>query len=119
MACPNPDCTYFGCGVETIHAMVSCGVRGKTDHIQRWKCQASGTTVSEHKFTPLYHLKTPPRRISLVLALLANGLDPSAARMFPLAITLDITGYHFRQVFALHIQSSYCYYLSVRPPRRR
>jgi hypothetical protein len=34
VACPNPECTYFGCAVESIHAMVSCGVRGKTDSIR-------------------------------------------------------------------------------------
>jgi hypothetical protein len=70
---------YYGCGVETIHAMVSCGVRGKTDRMRRWKCQACGTTVTERKYTVLYQLKTPPGRISLVMALLANGLDVSAA----------------------------------------
>jgi transposase-like protein/IS1 family transposase len=79
VACPNPNCVYFGCSVESIHAMVACGVRGKTDQIRRWKCQACGTSVSERKYTPLYHLKTPPARICLVMALLANGLDPSAA----------------------------------------
>jgi len=79
VTCPNPDCKYFGCAVETIHAMVSCGVGGKTDTICRWKCQACGKTVSERKFTPLYRLKTAPSRISLVMSLLANGLDPSAA----------------------------------------
>ena len=79
VACPNAQCMYFGCTVETIHAMVSCGVRGKTDKIRRWKCQACGSSVSERKYTPLYHLKTPPSRICLVMSLLANGLDPSAA----------------------------------------
>jgi IS1 family transposase len=59
--------------------MVACGVRGKTDKIRRWKCQACGASVSERKHTPLYHLKTPPSRICLVMSLLANGLDPSAA----------------------------------------
>jgi len=54
-------------------------VRGKTDTIRRWKCQACGKTVSERKFTPLYRLKTAPSRIGLVMFLLANGLDPSAA----------------------------------------
>jgi IS1 family transposase/transposase-like protein len=79
VSCPNPDCVYFGCTVESIHAMVSCGVRGKTDRIRRWRCQACGTSVSERMFTPLYHLKTPPDRICLVMSLLANGLDPAAA----------------------------------------
>jgi len=74
-----PRGTYFGCSVEAIHAMVSCGVRGKTDTIRRWKCQACGKTVTERKFTPLYRLKTAPSRIGLVMSLLANGLDPSAA----------------------------------------
>jgi IS1 family transposase/transposase-like protein len=79
VSCPNPECVYCGCTVESIHAMVACGVRGKTDAIRRWKCQACSTSVSERKFTPPYHLKTPPSRIFLVMALLANGLDPSAA----------------------------------------
>ena len=31
IACQNPSCRYFGCGVESIHAMVSTGRRGRTD----------------------------------------------------------------------------------------
>lgn len=59
IACPNADCAYCGCTVESVHAMVGCGVRGKTDAIRRWKCQACGTSISERKFTPFYQLKTP------------------------------------------------------------
>src|SRR5439155_6803191 len=76
VACPNAKCMYCGCAVASVHAMVACGVRGKTDAIRRWKCQSCGTSVSERKFTPLYHLKTPPSRICLVMSLLANGPAP-------------------------------------------
>ena len=79
VACANPACVYFGCVVESVHAMVADGVRGRTDAIQHWKCQACGRRVTERKYTPMYHLKTAPDRISLVMLLLANGLDASAA----------------------------------------
>jgi IS1 family transposase len=119
VACPNPACAYVGCAVESIHAMVSCGVRGKTDRIRRWKCQACGTTVTERKHTPLYRLKTPPGPISLVLALLANGLDPSAAaRVFrydhrTVDRWLSRAGKHAATLHNLYFRHLHCAFLQL------
>lgn len=83
IACQNQRCSYFGCGVVSIHGMVSNGCRGRTDSIRRWMCQACGATVTECKDTVLYRPKTRPQRIFEVMTLLANGLDPSAgSRVF-------------------------------------
>jgi transposase-like protein/IS1 family transposase len=119
VACPNPGCTYFGCTVESIHAMVACGVRGKTDRIRRWKCQACGTSVSERKYTPLYHLKSPPVRICLVLSLLANGLDPSAAaRVFrhdhrTISRWLTRAGHHASALHDVFFQRLHCSFFQL------
>ena len=119
VACPNSQCLYFGCTVESIHAMVACGVRGKTDRIRRWHCQACGTSVSERKFTPLYHLKTAPDRIGLVMVLLANGLDPSAAaRVFqhdPRTISRWLTrgGAHASALHNLFFRRLRCTFLQL------
>jgi IS1 family transposase len=119
VACPNTQCIYFGCAVESIHAMVACGVRGKTDRIRRWKCQARGTSVSERRFTPLYHLKTTPSRICLVMSLLANGLDPSAAaRVFrhdhrTVARWLTRSGRHASALHDLFFRRLRCAFLQL------
>jgi IS1 family transposase len=78
IACQNPSCAYRGCRVATVHAMVLDGVRGKTDRIRRWRCQACGASVTERKHTALYQLKTRPAAIFRAMELLANGLDGSA-----------------------------------------
>jgi len=78
IACQNPTCAYHGCRVATVQAIVSDGVRGKTDRIRRWRCQACGTTVTERKHTALYQLKTRPAAICRAMELLANGMDASA-----------------------------------------
>jgi hypothetical protein len=65
------------CRNDLRHA--TSGVHGKADGISRWKYQTCSGSVSERKFTSLYHLKTPFSRISLVMSLPANRLDPLAA----------------------------------------
>src|SRR5215472_2261743 len=52
---------------------------GRADPIQTFRCQACRTTFSARRDTPLYRLKTPSRHVAMVLAALAEGLDPSAA----------------------------------------
>jgi IS1 family transposase len=79
-ACPNTECDYFLERDSQIHALVGCGVRGRTDEIQWLKCQACQTRFSSRIETPLKDLKTPPTRIELVLNFLAEGVDPSTIR---------------------------------------
>ena len=55
------------------------GKHGRAERIQTFRCQACRTTSSARRHTPLYRLKTPSHQIALVLAALAEGLDPSAA----------------------------------------
>jgi IS1 family transposase len=78
-ACPNQQCTYFGNTDAQIHALVGDGKHGRAERIQTFRCQACRTTFSARRHTPLYRLKTPSHQIILVLAALAEGLDPSAA----------------------------------------
>ncbi len=78
-ACPNQQCLYFGITDVSIHALVGDGKHGHGERIQTFRCQACRTTFSARHDTPLYRLKTPSHQISLVLAALAEGLDPSAA----------------------------------------
>jgi IS1 family transposase len=78
-ACPNQQCTYFGNTDAQIHALVGDGKHGRAERIQTFRCQACRTTFSARRDTPLYRLKTPSHQIALVLAALAEGLDPSAA----------------------------------------
>ena len=77
-ACPNIKCDYFLERDSRIHALVGCGIRGRTDQIQWFQCQACETRFSSRLDTMLQHLKTDSRRIELVLNLLAEGVDPSA-----------------------------------------
>ena len=113
IACQNEACRYFGCSVQTIHAMVSDGCRGRTDRIRRWKCQACGMTVTERKDTVLYRLKTRPGRIIEVMALMANGLDPSAgSRVFrhddrTIQRWLKRGGRHARHLHDLYFESGF------------
>jgi IS1 family transposase len=79
-ACPNFKCDYFLERDSQVHALVGCGVRGRTDRIQWLKCQACQTRFSSRIDTPLQDLKTPPTRIELVLNFLAEGVDPSTIR---------------------------------------
>src|SRR5216683_6642502 len=55
------------------------GKHGQAERIQTFRCQACRTTFTARYHTPLYRLKTPSHQIAVVLAALAEGLDPSAA----------------------------------------
>jgi IS1 family transposase len=79
VACPNPGCAYEGIGDSAIHAIVGDGKRGVTDEIQYWRCQCCGRSFSSRWGTPLYGLKTPPRRVAEAMTALAEGVDVSAA----------------------------------------
>src|SRR5713101_395035 len=78
-ACPNHQCPYFGITDAHVHALVGDGKHGLAERIQTFRCQACHTTFSARHDTPLYRLKTPSHQIAVVLAALAEGLDPSAA----------------------------------------
>ncbi len=78
-ACPNPQCAYCGITDAQVHALVGDGKHGRAEQIQTFRCQACHTTFSARRHTPLYRLKTPSHQIAVVLSVLAEGLDPSAA----------------------------------------
>jgi IS1 family transposase/transposase-like protein len=78
-ACPNPQCPYFGKTDADIHALVGDGKHGRAEPIQTFRCQACRSTFSARRDTPFYRLKTPSHQVAMVLAALAEGLDPSAA----------------------------------------
>ncbi len=78
-ACPNQQCPYFGITNAHIHALVGDGKHGQAERIQTFRCQACHTTFSARRHTPMNRLKTPSQQIAMVLAALAEGLDPSAA----------------------------------------
>ncbi len=78
-ACPNRECPYSGITDAHIHALVGDGTHGHAERIQTFRCQACRTTFTARRDTPLYRLKTPSHQIAVVLAALAEGLDPSAA----------------------------------------
>ncbi len=77
--CPNPQCTYFGNTDAHFHALVGDGKHGQAERIQTFRCQECRSTFSARRDTPLYRLKTPSHQVAMVLAALAEGLDPSAA----------------------------------------
>jgi IS1 family transposase len=79
-ACPNEQCAYFGITDAHIHALVGDGKHGQSERIQTFRGPACRTTFSARHDTPLYHLKTPSQQVAMVLAALAEGLDPSEAR---------------------------------------
>jgi IS1 family transposase/transposase-like protein len=78
-ACPNRKCLYFGITEAHTHALVGDGKHGHAERIQTFRCQACRTTFTCRRNTALYRLKTPSHQIAMVLAALAEGLDPSAA----------------------------------------
>jgi IS1 family transposase/transposase-like protein len=78
-ACPNHQCPYFGITDAHIHALVGDGKHGHAERIQTLRCQSCRTTFTARRHTPLYRLKTPSQQVAMVLAALAEGLDPSAA----------------------------------------
>jgi hypothetical protein len=75
-ACPNQQCRYFGNTDAQIHALVGDGKHGQAEQIQTLRCQACRTTFTARRHTPLYRLKTPSRKVAMVLSALAEGLDP-------------------------------------------
>ena len=79
-ACPNQQCPYYGITDAHIHALVGDGKHGHAERIQTFRCQACRTTFTSRRNTPLYRLKTPFHQIAMVLAALAEGLDPSELR---------------------------------------
>jgi transposase-like protein len=76
-ACPEVTCTYFGITEAVVHALVGYGKRGAQGDIQRFKCQACGSTFSSRKGTPWYYIKTSTGEIEEVLWYLAEGVDIS------------------------------------------
>jgi len=74
-ACLNPACAYFGHTDERIHALVRHTTRGKDKDIPYLCCQACQTVFSSRKGTPLYYLKTKPKRVEMVLWFLVEGVD--------------------------------------------
>jgi IS1 family transposase len=77
-ACNNPECIYYRIMDESIHALVGYGFHGKQEHIQDLICQACKKKFTVRRDTALYRLKTHTEKISLALALLAEGVDVSA-----------------------------------------
>ncbi len=78
-ACPHRCCTYYGISDMTIHALVSNGLRGKSEPIRQWKCQACGCKFSDRRNTPMYRLKSASPFVAQVMTALAEGVDLSAA----------------------------------------
>lgn len=78
-ACPRKCCDYYGITDANIHAVTSNGVRGKTEKIRQWKCQACGCKFSDRRNTPMYRLKTASKKVAQVMIAMAEGVDLSAA----------------------------------------
>jgi transposase-like protein len=118
LACPNPQCPYLGVTDAHIHALVGDGKHGSAERIQPFRCQACHTTYTARRHTPLYRLKTSSHQIEMVLTVLAEGLDPSAAervfgyRQATITSWLSRTGAHaqtlhersFRNLHIPHLQ---------------
>ncbi len=79
-ACPNRTCPYFEITDARIHALVGDGKHGRIEQIQTFRGPACHTMFTARRNTPFYRLKTPSHQIAMVLAALAEGLDPSEAR---------------------------------------
>ena len=77
-ACNNPECMYYHVMDERIHALVGYGFHGKQEPIQDLMCQSCKKKFTVRRDTALYRLKTHTEKISLALALLAEGVDVSA-----------------------------------------
>jgi hypothetical protein len=65
--------------MPTFTRLFGDGKHGHLECIQTFRCQACRTTFTARRRTPLSRLKTPSHQIAVVLAALAEGLDPSAA----------------------------------------
>ncbi|MCL4267632.1 MAG: hypothetical protein KJ069_30950 [Anaerolineae bacterium] len=102
-ACLNPVCDYFAIADSAIHALVSNGLRGQ-QRIRYFKCQACHGCRTSRYATPLYRLKTPLARITMVMTALSEGVDLAAAsRIFghhprTLAHWLARTGQHSQRL---------------------
>lgn len=84
-ACLNRDCHYFGESDASVHALVSDWDRGQDKDILYLRCQACEKRFTSRLGTPLYHLRTPLRRIVTVMTALSEGEDLAAAgRIFGL-----------------------------------
>jgi transposase-like protein len=117
-ACPNHQCPYFGITDAHVHALVGDGTHGHAEQIQTFRCQACRTTFSARRHTPLYRLKTPSQQVAVVLTVLAEGLDSSAAervfgyRQATITTWLSRAGEHaqtlhersFRNLWLPHLQ---------------
>lgn len=84
-ACLNPECEYFGITDAAIHALVGNGKRSQHGDIQYLRCQWCHTDCSVRRGTPLCYLKTDLERVTLVLCLLAEGVD--------VAVLVRVTGH--------------------------
>lgn len=76
-ACPNPKCECYRIIDEQIHALVGYGSHAKGENIQDFFCQCCLRKISAPRNTVLYRLKTSSQIISLILWLLASGVDIS------------------------------------------
>ena len=76
-ACLNQSCDYYRIIDEQIHALIGYGGHGKGEAIQDFYCQCCKRKFSARRNTVLYCLKTSSRVVSLVLMLLALGVDIS------------------------------------------
>lgn len=80
-ACPNPKCEYYGIIDDQIHPLMGCGSHGKWEAIRDFYCQHCLRKFSARRNTVLYPLKTPSRVVTLILWLLALGVDLSSLEM--------------------------------------
>ena len=69
---------YYGIVDERIYALVGYGRHGKADTIQDLGCQSCRRKISVGWGTALYRLKTSSTKVTLILALMAEGVDVSA-----------------------------------------
>ncbi len=65
--------------MPTFMRLFGDGKHGQAERIQTFRGPACHTTFSARRDTPLSRLKTPSHYVAMVLSVLAEGLDPSAA----------------------------------------
>jgi len=75
-ACLDVTCEHYGITDGRGHALVSDGQR---NGVQYWRCQACGGRKTCLMGTPMYQLKTPLKRVAMVMTALGEGVDVSAA----------------------------------------
>jgi IS1 family transposase len=124
-ACPNRTCRYFAITDTSIHALVGDGRHGRAERIQTFRCQACRTTFSARRDTPLYRLKTPSHQVAMVLAALAEGLDPAAAervfgyRQATITTWLSCAGGHAQTLHERFFRTLHLPYLQLDELRTR